>query len=394
MTTKIKAPVIINAPTNDAYGTIAYTWPHVYGLDVPQVRSMRVKKCAVDLAKIFDMYEQDGITATLVLKKIIERESSSAEVPEIADDDDDDDDKMPEWERRLLHRHGETEELEIIYDLSPTIRVWAAQMGRSLAFNIAGEQGDDLRRHADWLREHFPVKETVSSKVSFDFVYGGEYGAETVNREIPAVSWDAIRANYSPTVLPKLDELVHFTPSDGTAGKIGILLGPPGTGKTHLIRALSREWKAWASFKYILDTERFFTDPGYMLDLVLKSTDRKKWNVILCEDAEEYIAPDSKKKVGQALSRLVNMGDGLIGQGLRLILLFTTNAPNTDLHEAITRAGRCFAKVEIPALTPEEATQWLGRRVTEDMSLASLYELRSKSQIVAEPSKASVGLFL
>ena len=74
------------------------------------------------------------------------------------------------------------------------------------------------------------------------------------------------------------------------------------------------------------------------------------------------LALDAKAHVGQALSRLLNVADGLIGQGLRIMLLVTSNEPLSRMHPAIVRAGRCAAEVEFPPLTTSEADAWLQER--------------------------------
>ena len=42
---------------------------------------------------------------------------------------------------------------------------------------------------------------------------------------------------------------------------------------------------------------------------------------------------------GQGLSRLLNVSDGLLGEGLRAVVLVTTNEPLRRLHPAVVRPG-------------------------------------------------------
>lgn len=81
---------------------------------------------------------------------------------------------------------------------------------------------------------------------------------------------------------------------------------------------------------------------------------------------------------GQALSRLLNVSDGLLGQGLNLCTLITTNEPVERLHPAVRRPGRCLAQVEVPPLEPETANRWLegrngGAPIAEPITLAELF---------------------
>src|SRR5580765_1026861 len=84
-----------------------------------------------------------------------------------------------------------------------------------------------------------------------------------------------------------------------------------------------------------------------------------KWRLLILEDTGELLAADAKEQAGQGLSRLLNVVDGIIGQGLRVLVLVTTNEPLTRLHPAISRPGRCAAKIEFGPFSAAEAEAWL-----------------------------------
>jgi hypothetical protein len=87
-----------------------------------------------------------------------------------------------------------------------------------------------------------------------------------------------------------------------------------------------------------------------------------KWRLLVLEDTGELLAADAKQQTGQGLSRLLNLVDGLVGQGLRVLVLVTTNEPMRSLHPAVARPGRCAARIEFEPFPSEEATRWLKRR--------------------------------
>jgi hypothetical protein len=64
---------------------------------------------------------------------------------------------------------------------------------------------------------------------------------------------------------------------------------------------------------------------------------------------------DAKARTGQALSRFLNVVDGLIGQGLRLLVLVTSNEDLGKLHPAVNRPGRCIQKILFQPFTSVEA---------------------------------------
>lgn len=91
---------------------------------------------------------------------------------------------------------------------------------------------------------------------------------------------------------------------------------------------------------------------------------------------------DAKEKVGQALSRLLNTVDGMIGQGLKILVLVTTNEEIKRLHPAVARPGRCAAKIQFTPLAGDDAHQWAVDHgiapedaPTDPHSLADLYAL-------------------
>ena len=99
----------------------------------------------------------------------------------------------------------------------------------------------------------------------------------------------------------------------------------------------------------------------------------------MLEDCDELIRAGAKEATGQALSRLLNLTDGLLGQGRDVLVAITTNEHLARLHPAVTRPGRCLAQIEVGPLPHDEAAAWLG--TTEGLSpsgatLAELFALR------------------
>jgi SpoVK/Ycf46/Vps4 family AAA+-type ATPase len=100
--------------------------------------------------------------------------------------------------------------------------------------------------------------------------------------------------------------------------------------------------------------------------------------VLVLEDTGELLSADARERAGQGLSRFLNVVDGLIGQGLRVLVLVTTNEEIRKLHPAVSRPGRCAANVEFASFDAAEASEWLEAHGLPDenrasRTLASLY---------------------
>ena len=109
---------------------------------------------------------------------------------------------------------------------------------------------------------------------------------------------------------------------------------------------------------------------------------------LILEDAGEFIAADSRHQYGQALAKLLNLSDGLLGQGQKLLFLITTNEEVRNLHPAIVRHGRCLTNLEFPEFSELEAREWFVSRGNPPAPLPS--KLTLSDLYAATGSQASI----
>jgi len=295
-------------------------------------------------------------------------------------------------------------------------------VGFGNAFAQVAGPGDEAAKAAlAAVRERLPrATREREGRVPVRFWSYGPHGPMPMGRTLSVPSWEEIAANYPVETAAGLARLMSGDlPWRG--GQLILWHGETGTGKTTALRALAREWSSWCEPHYITDPEKFFGNQSdYMLSVMLEhemffededggmeaigpfvgggmwavphfamahgrapgdqQESAPSWRLLILEDTGELLAADARMQAGQGLSRFLNVVDGLIGQGLRILVLVTTNEEIGRLHPAVARPGRCAAKILFTQISPEQANAWLAKRdhdatVSEPLTLAALYAI-------------------
>ena len=199
--------------------------------------------------------------------------------------------------------------------------------------------------------------------------------------------WAGIEHLYAPDVVSALGPLMTHSHAADEARRLLLWHGEPGTGKTTAIRSLMHAWREWSDAIVVTDPDELLTSGKYLRRLVLDNDSDDRWQLMVLEDAETLL----HKGGGKGMAKLLNLCDGLLGQGLRCLFLITTNEPLQAVHPALVRPGRCLSRVEFGRLPAQQASGLLGRPVDRDMTLAEVMAAKPLT-VVQEP--VAVGQYL
>ena len=230
------------------------------------------------------------------------------------------------------------------------------------------------------------------------------------DKRIECTEWEEIKDNY-PSINDEIDYLFSLE-NPHELGKLIFWYGPPGTGKTHAIRALIKKLQSNYTIEVIGEPERFVSSISNMNSVILsgdnddassrieemfssrgvrgrnKRKRKIKGKIIILEDTPDLVLQEGRASNAHMMGRLLNMTDGLIGQGTKIIFLLTTNEKIDKIDPAFTRAGRALQVLEFPALTEEESKEWLDKKtgdkelskdIDKDTTLADLYAKYNKN---------------
>jgi chloramphenicol 3-O-phosphotransferase len=201
-------------------------------------------------------------------------------------------------------------------------------------------------------------------------------GGGVTTRTLGIAAFPVERGNYQEEVLRDYDRACVELSSKTPSGRLLLIAGEPGTGKTYLLRGIVKEVSAAAFVIVQPDTLASLSGPGLLSSVMSLREDRSKDGpiVMLCEDADELLVTRKMDNMS-AISALLNLCDGMIGEALDVRIVATTNAKDISIDVALRRPGRMIGYMRTKALSEAQAAGVFRRLLPE----VKLPELRGKT---------------
>lgn len=247
------------------------------------------------------------------------------------------------------------------------------------------------------------LKDISNSKGTVNLIVNGSAGPEIV----PAnhkINNTFIAGNYSKETIERYNHIRACIESDNPCGRIVVMEGDPGVGKSFLIKALITEMQA-----------RFVIVPAHMIQQIsgpdlLPLLIEENWEgstarsplpiVLILEDADAALAKRKSEGGSSLVSDLLNMGDGILGELCNVRIIATTNTKKVSLDAAITRPGRLCTYMHIDKLDKKQANEVYNRlggkerTFTSPTTLAEVYRAARPDTWKGVDEKATGGQYL
>ena len=211
---------------------------------------------------------------------------------------------------------------------------------------------------------------TVSSTDGSVYVLGNGRDGQVELNPLGVAGIPLERGNYAPAVLEEFDHVVAELGSMTPCGRLVLIDGEPGTGKSYLVRGLLSAHKSDATFILVPpDLLHALSGPAFIPALLeeRRLSENEGAIVLVLEDADECLAPRMADNINSVATMLA-FGDGILGAMMDIRIVATTNRKKAELDPALMRAGRLCRRISVGPLSAEQANV-VARRLNPDLTL-------------------------
>lgn len=183
--------------------------------------------------------------------------------------------------------------------------------------------------------------------------------------------------NYNEGFEELSDRLIKTLHENNESGLV-LFHGDPGTGKTSYLKHLLHTIGNKKLIYMPPDLTEHLSSPGFITFMMSEATN----SILLIEDAENVLR---HREAGgnQAVSNILNLSDGILGDVLKLQIVCTFNSKLDEIDPALLRPGRCIAEYRFEKLAEDRACALMAKLHGEavefepkDMTLAEVFNFK------------------
>lgn len=264
-----------------------------------------------------------------------------------------------------------------------------------ITVDLVTDEKDFLERISLFLNNKF--KEIEKSK-QIHMIAPDEYSEQISLYPMGDISLPINRQNYDKEVLKKVDYIIKELNSENPAGRMVLIEGPSGVGKSYIIRGILKELN-FGTCVLIPASMLDNLDKPTLIPLLMKnkravrnkvleeiSTEKSKPIILIIEDADSVLVPRSADNMS-AISSLLNYTDGIFGSLFDIRIIATTNALRVEIEKSLLRPGRLLKRIHVDLLSTKKAEEIFERLTNQkrnfekEVSLATVYSLAKGNEI-------------
>lgn len=202
--------------------------------------------------------------------------------------------------------------------------------------------------------------------------------------ELGVVGGNFVEDNYESRVVEDYRFLVKDLSSKSPRGRLVVLNGKPGGGKSYFVRGLINDVENVIFVVVPSSLIGHLSDPSFMPAILSLQEEEKAPIILILEDADAALLPRGVDNMS-TISDLLNYADGIIGNIVDMRIIATTNAKKMEIEPALLRKGRLSREINITFVLPEQAKKIFARLVEKDLAtISDLPEDLNKPMILAD----------